>query len=304
MQQSLKAIILLSVSVLVSCSGPAKKAKDTPNEGRIRIASDESFRYILNATIDTYQAAYKRTRFDTSFVPEAMAFKMLMEDSARVICATRKLTDKEMESFTARKVTPDQLEFATDAVAIIINRANMDSTFSLQRLAAILAGKEANWANGRPIVPVFDQASGANYNYMVSHLQLNSPLASSVVAAGSNPKVIDYVRTNKDAIGFIGVGWISDAENPKSIRFRSEVRVGSISRVHPLVPDSAFQPYQAYLALHKYPLTRTVYLISGDFYTGLATGFLSWATSDKGQRIVLKSGLMPARGVVRVVDFK
>ena len=63
-----------------------------------------------------------------------------------------------------------------------------------------------------------------------------------------------------------------------------------------------YQPYQAYLAGNEYPLLRDVVMISREARSGLATGFMAFVASDKGQRIVLKSGLVPATMPIRIVE--
>jgi phosphate transport system substrate-binding protein len=55
--------------------------------------------------------------------------------------------------------------------------------------------------------------------------------------------------------------------------------------------------------MKNYPLTRDVVIISREIGTGLGTGFISFAASDKGQRIVLKSGLVPVTMPVRIVNI-
>ena len=42
-----------------------------------------------------------------------------------------------------------------------------------------------------------------------------------------------------------------------------------------------------------YPLTRSLYVINCEGGTGLGTGFASFIAGERGQRIVLKSGLLP-----------
>jgi len=44
--------------------------------------------------------------------------------------------------------------------------------------------------------------------------------------------------------------------------------------------------------------------ISLETRSGLGTGFISFAAGDKGQRVVLKSGLMPATKPVRQVRLQ
>jgi phosphate transport system substrate-binding protein len=70
-------------------------------------------------------------------------------------------------------------------------------------------------------------------------------------------------------------------------------------------PDAVLgyhQPYQGYLADKSYPFRRDVYIINRELGTRLATGFSSFVAGDKGQRIVLKAGLVPAYGVIRLVE--
>ncbi len=67
--------------------------------------------------------------------------------------------------------------------------------------------------------------------------------------------------------------------------------------------DSAFyQPYQAFIAQKQYPLLRDVIMISREARAGLASGFMAFIASDKGQRIVLTSGLVPATMPIRIVE--
>ena len=81
--------------------------------------------------------------------------------------------------------------------------------------------------------------------------------------------------------------------------FLKTVHVAGISR------DSAFyQPYQAYIAQKLYPLTRNVIIISREARSGLGSGFLTYVASDKGQRVVLKAGLVPATMPVRIVEIR
>jgi phosphate transport system substrate-binding protein len=67
---------------------------------------------------------------------------------------------------------------------------------------------------------------------------------------------------------------------------------------------NSYKPFQAYLFYGYYPLTRTVYIILNDPRGSLPSGFTSFLTSDRGQRIILKSGLVPATQPIRIVHIK
>ena len=47
-----------------------------------------------------------------------------------------------------------------------------------------------------------------------------------------------------------------------------------------------------------------IYIINTEPRNGLATGFSSFVTSDKGQRIILKSGILPAVPPSRVINIR
>jgi phosphate transport system substrate-binding protein len=78
----------------------------------------------------------------------------------------------------------------------------------------------------------------------------------------------------------------------------------SVSEDDIATKDNSYKPYQAYLFYGDYPLTRSIYILLNDPRNALPWGFASFLTSDKGQRIILKSGLVPATQPVRVVDIK
>jgi phosphate transport system substrate-binding protein len=64
-----------------------------------------------------------------------------------------------------------------------------------------------------------------------------------------------------------------------------------------------YHPYQASIYNKSYPFTREVYLISRETFAGLGSGFIAWMTNEKGQKIVLRSGLVPATMPIRIQQF-
>ena len=78
----------------------------------------------------------------------------------------------------------------------------------------------------------------------------------------------------------------------------------SVSTEDPAIPSESYKPYQAYIALGQYPLCRDVFAVMNDPRGGVASGFYTFLCSDRGQRIILKSGLVPATQPLRIVNTK
>ena len=65
-----------------------------------------------------------------------------------------------------------------------------------------------------------------------------------------------------------------------------------------------YRPYQGSIYDKSYPFVREIYFISRETFAGLGSGFINWACAEQGQRIVLKSGLVPATMPIRLVQIK
>jgi phosphate transport system substrate-binding protein len=218
---------------------------------------------------------------------------------------TRRFTEKEKKYFEDIKITPHQVDVAISGVAVILNQQNRDTLISLDEIRAILQGKIATWdqLGGRSkagIEIVFDSPNSGMIRHLKDSLAHVDKLPPNCFAAHNNEAVVDFVSKNPNALGFIGLEWISDKDDSLSNSFLGKIRVAGVA----VAKDSAhYQPYQAYIALKKYPLTRRVTILSREARAGLGNGFIAFFASEKGQRIVLKSGLVPVTMPLRIVQI-
>lgn len=305
----------LSLSLItlfaVSCGDSGKDGKplDTPVSGEINIAVDESFKPIMEAEIETFEALYPKTKIHAKYVSEVDAFKALLNDSARIILATRDLTDEEKAYFKKITITPKTVKIANDAVALIVNPENIDSTFSYETLFKIFKGEIKSWEELNKanklgdIQIVFDNKSSGTARFIKERLLKGADFPKNCFAVNTNPEVIEHVAANKNTIGVIGVNWISDGDDEKSLSFLRKIKVVGLQSDN-MADMDFYKPYQAYISTKQYLLRRDVYIISREARTGLGTGFASFVAGDKGQRIILKSGLLPATMPVRIVGFR
>jgi phosphate transport system substrate-binding protein len=114
---------------------------------------------------------------------------------------------------------------------------------------------------------------------------------------------VDFVSRNPGSMGIISVNWISDKDDSLSMSFVKKINVLAVSQ-HLSSDGSYYRPYQGSIYDKSYPFVREVYLVSRETFAGLGSGFIQWATSEPGQRIVLKSGLVPATMPIRLVQVK
>jgi len=303
-----KTIVSLSfglIVLLVSCRDKDKSGKplDTVSSGSITIAIDESLRPIIDAEVDSFMKIYPNAAIKILYLPEDEAIGAMLKDSARLAIVTRKLTAEETEVLATQKLTPRHIIVANDAVALILNKVNLDTLIETEQFNKIATGEIANWnqinkkAKSASIDVVFDHPSSGIVRLIRDSIAHTQKLPSNFYALEGNEAVIDYVSKKPNAMGLIGVSWISDRDDSTANRFLNDIRVVGLSH-----DSSYYKPYQAYVALKQYPLLRQVIIISREARTGLGSGFATFVANDKGQRIILKAGLVPAKMPVRIVE--
>jgi phosphate transport system substrate-binding protein len=298
---------------LFSCQNKSKneqKETDTYTSGVIAIAVDECFKPIIQEEIDVFEAQFPEAGIVPTYTNEVDAINRLLKDSVRVSIVTRSLSSKEEKYLKSKTFEPHSYKLATDAIALIINNHNPDSLISVNDIRRILTGEVKNWKEIYPtsrlgkFKVVFDNPNSSTIRYAIDSICKGKPLSKELNAQKTNQEVIDYVSKTPNAIGFIGVNWLGNRKDTTNLSFKNEVRVMAVSSEDIADKDNSYKPFQAYLFYGYYPLSRSVYIILNDPKGSLPSGFTHFLTSDRGQRIILKSGLVPETQPIRIVNIK
>lgn len=305
------AIGFLCLVLLASCgNGGGKQSVDTPTSGQIKVGVDDSYKLLVDAEVFTFETMYKYARIDTVYKSEAEIINDFMNDSLPLIIVNRKLSEQQEAYLKERQFIPKTTKIALDAVALIVNNDNPDTSLFYQVVQDIFQGKITSWKQINPkskldkLGVVFDNFKSGNPRYFKEKLVLDS-FPSTCFAAQNNAEVINYVEKNKNAIGVISVNWISDSADTVSHNFLKRFKVVGVSLEGDNDPSTKFyRPFPGYIAEGSYPFTREVYCINRQTYSGLAYGFSAFIAGEKGQLIVLHSGLVPAAMPVRLVEIK
>jgi phosphate transport system substrate-binding protein len=136
---------------------------------------------------------------------------------------------------------------------------------------------------------VFDNPNSSTVRLLTSISGIKTIRTDQVYSFKTNEEVIKFVAQNEGMIGVVGVNWLSQPM-PKMQEFVDKVNVLSVKS---LTGKDYYLPNQNDLAEGKYPLARDLYIVNCQGNSGLGMGFASFVAGDIGQRIILKSGLLP-----------
>jgi phosphate transport system substrate-binding protein len=302
--------LMAGIIGLSSCGNSSETPLSTPTSGHVNISVDESYQPVIASQVDTFVGIYNRATIDASYKPEGQVIKDLLDDSTRTIVVSRELTPEEVAVIEKKKRVPRSTKIAIDAIALITNPNNPDTLLTMEEVRNIFSGKTKRWnelessSKLGDITIVFDNNNSSTARYVSDSLATGNKLPKNTFAANSHKALLDYVAQNENALGVLGVNWISDLNDSTVVGFLNRINVLGISEnSNPVTTESFYQPYQAYIAQQVYPLRRNLYVISTEGRSGLGTGFASFLGGDQGQRLILKSGLVPATMPVRVIGL-
>ncbi|RZK36195.1 MAG: phosphate ABC transporter substrate-binding protein [Pedobacter sp.] len=292
-------LYLFMLLAFVSCKRKEKTeaVKETRTSGTLKMLVDESVSPIIQEQISIFNLDYPDAKFELTIKPEEKITPAFLNDSVRVIVMPRLLTKAEEKYYTQRGIRINSTRFAVDGIALITNKDNIDSTITVKEVVDILQGKSVSKNL------VFDNAYSSTFQYLKQLANISQFPAKGVYSKNSSTEVIKLIAEDKNFIGILGVDWVSD-RNTKLAEYLAKVKTLGLKNLKGKVGDDKFYlPTQDNLINGVYPFLRNVNIIDCEGRDGLGTGFATWLRSQRGQLIVLKSGLGPHKLMPRQINL-
>lgn len=281
----LSALIVL-VSITWSCNNTNKKQQsDTILTGKLSIAVDES----LQPIVEDQQAVFENTynaKLQLLPLSENEILQSLVDKKVNTAIMARALTAQERKYFQSKTIYPKETPIAIDAVTLIRNKKEKDTLIALEDLKLFFEGDRTK-VKGL----VFDNLNSSTVSFLLKKFNLQKLPEKDIYSFKNNNEVIKYVSENSNMIGIIGLNWLVQP----SSEVEQYIDKISVLSVKDFRKTQYIYPSQENLVTKSYPLARDLYFINCQGYEGLGIGFASFIAGERGQRIILKSGLAPVK---------
>ena len=293
--------LTLVLGLFSACGNkPNPELEEAYQKAAQAFVADESFFPILDEELFYFNSQ----RLDTigvDYLNEQDAVKRLMKLDTWLAFTTRRFTAKEEQSLRDRQYLPRAIPIAYDGLAIIVNNANPDSCITVTDFARILRGEATSWGDIYPqsklgtIDVVFDNPLSSTVRWCVDSILGGKEFTNPHIGAvQTSAAVIDYVENHKNALGIIGSNWLNDKRDTTNVTFKKNITVMGVSKMQTAEKYNSYQPYQYYLYNGNYPLIRTIYALLNDPRpNGMPTAFAHFCQLPRGQKIILRAGLLP-----------
>lgn len=327
----LRTVAAASLAALLLVAPGCKKYSKIPQEGSstngiTKLACDATFENIMQQEIQVFEYIYPHADVLPYYLDEKACIDSILELKVNAAVTTRPLSDKEITYLQSKRKKVFQKCVAIDAVALIVNNDNPLDRIDLIDLEDILTGKIQEWDQMGPgmkklgkIDVVFEHEGASTVNFMRDSLLNGASFGDNVFAQGSSQAVYDAVMQRKNAIGVLGVSWLSsdldgtpagsteelakasERSDTTALDFTPDVKVLKVQQ--PGTP-TYWKPYQQYIFEGKYPLLRSIYMITTSVPGAPAHGFYSFVTGVQGQKLMLMTGILPSHVHARKVKVE
>ena len=315
----------VSICMFAVFSGCNKGKPATSVNGLCKVICDESFKNILDEEIEVFEFQYKDANVLPRYMDETAALDSLLHGKVNVIITYRDLTNEQKSILRKQGRAYRSRRIAVDAVALIVNKDNDIDFLSMNDIKDIMTGHSTKWGQifptnlkDEPIKVIFDQNRSGVVHYIKDKFNDGKDLPIKFFAQGSSQAVFEAVERTRNAIGVIGVSWITDdmkgvtqtveeryaqlekmTNNSDQNKFTDRIKVLGV-RTEESLKD--YKPYQAYIYEGDYPLFREIYAIDASPLGSHDHDFFTFITSSIGQKIILHTGISPGSVPLRIVN--
>ena len=279
--------ILTAFVVLISCSERGNKSnKDDILSGEVPVLVDESLLPLILEQKEVFESSYYNAKIKLISKPEVQAVNDLIKGEASIIILSRELTEEEKKSFDQRSLNPRIFPIAYDAV-VRLGSADVDSTIKSTDIIDMISGKAVD---GKSLV--IDNPNSSVVRYFRELGKVDKIASTYIQVQGSADSILHAVAEGSKKVGIMSYNQYLSLQS--SFTKKDKIRILSVLN-DTLSTPKYVKPSQASLSTGEYPLRREIKILNYQPNLGLGMGFSAFLTGDRGQRIVLKSGLLPAK---------
>lgn len=213
----------------------------------------------------------------------------LINGTVDIANASRKMKDKEIAEAQANGINPVEFTVAIDALAVVVHPDNPVSRLTIDQLADIFTGRITNWqeVGGRdaPIILLSRETNSGTHVYFLEQVvrkgnaENKDIFAPQTLLMPSSVGITSEIRRNPNAIGYDGLGYVTEHEKMVAIAKDSQSLY-----VLPSVASGADG---------SYPIARGLYMYTAGQPIGHTADYLRWIMGSEGQAIVAELGFVP-----------
>jgi len=246
--------------------------------GNIVIKGSTTVLPIAQKAAEAYMKANPDVRISLSGGGSGNGMKAIIDGSTDIGNSSRFIKGKEVSLAVEKGRYPVPFAVAYDCIIPVVHPSNSITNLTLDQLKAIYKGEIKNWKEiGGPdtkVVVISRDTSSGTYEVWESKVMSKERVYPGALLQASNGAVVQAVSKNKNAVGYIGLGYLDasvKALSTNGITGSTETTLNG-----------------------TYPVSRPLYMFTAGWPEGDTLKFINFVIHpQKGQKYVAEAGYVP-----------
>ncbi|MBN2502527.1 MAG: phosphate ABC transporter substrate-binding protein [Anaerolineales bacterium] len=282
-----------AVLLLFACNSQSSISGDSSTslqqETYIENKGSDTIVNLALAWAEAYQSQHPNISISVTGGGSGTGIAALINNTVDIANASRQIKTEEIEKALENGSEPNEIVIARDAIAVIVNPENPVDRLTLQQVSDIYSGKIEYWSEvggeDRPIVRLSRETNSGTHVYFLEEvLRLGDPdnqtlFTPNTLLLPSSEGITAEVRQNPNAIGYDGLGYITEEEKVLAIARNTDSEY-----IYPSVET---------VNNEQYPIARDLYMYTNGEPQGDIQTYLEWILSSEAQKIVAELGFVP-----------
>jgi len=246
--------------------------------GAIVIKGSTTVLPIAQKIAEVYMKANPGMKISISGGGSGNGIKALIDGSTDIANSSRFIKAKEVKLAVERGRYPVPFAVAYDCIVPVVHPSNPLNNLNLEQLKAIYQGQIKNWrelaGDDRKIVAISRDTSSGTYEVWQEKVMKKERVYPGALLQASNGAIVQAVSKNKNAIGYIGIGYMDRSIKALMVNGIQGSAETTLSRT--------------------YPISRPLYMFTAGWPNGDTLKFINFVVHpQKGQKYVSRAGFVP-----------
>lgn len=205
--------------------------------------------------------------------------KSLINGACDIANMSRFMKDSEFKTCVEKGILPVAHVVAFDGLAVVVNPANKVSALTDAQIADIYTGKITNWkqlgGDDAEIVVISRDTNSGTYETFNELILRKKAVVKGAEYVGSNGQAKTRVASTKNAIAYVGLGFVDDTVKTLSV--------------------DGILPSAKTIVSGKYPIARPLFMFTNGYpkMGSAAYDFVTLHLTEEGREIVKDLGYIP-----------
>lgn len=253
--------LLLSVAMLSSCG--TNDSNSSASKKIVSIVGSTTVQPVAQEVADGFKVLNPDILVEIQGVGSSAGIKAVIDGTADIGASSRELTQEEKSNDI------DEIIFAKDGIAIIVNKENNIEDISMEEIKKIFEGEIISWKElGGPDerITVISREDGSGTRDAFNEIVSIDDYIESALVCDSNGSIKSSVASKPHAIGYVSIGIVDDAVNALKV--------------------DGIEPTANNVKNGEYKVQRNLLLLTKGEVSPESQEYLNYLMSDEGQNIV------------------